>query len=137
MRVPDYQPDLDEPRTPKQSAMSLHNLPTTLTPAEHHALSNAVTHLLKERKRKQSEAFSKGERLHTADQNLLDDCITASLWLAAQDEKFYQEWAELPAGSHLKEAYSEQVWNWSDRDMAVISETDPLPEGLRFPKPES
>ena len=77
-----------------------------------------------------------GERLHTADQNLLDDCLTASLWLAAQDEKFYQEWEALPAGSHLKEVYSEQVWNWSDRDMAVITETDPMPEGLRFPKPE-
>ena len=57
MRVPEYPPDLDEPKTPKEEAMSLHNLPTTLTPAEHHALSNAVTHLLKERKRQQSEAF--------------------------------------------------------------------------------
>lgn len=104
--------------------MSLHNLETTLTPDEHTALFNAVMHVRLELGDKKREALAKREELGMADQYLYDNCETAALWLAAQSEKLYQEWAALPAGSHLKEAYSEHVWTWSDRDLAAIPEAD-------------
>ena len=105
--------------------MSLHNLDTTLTPDEHNALYNAVTHVRLAIGEKKREALAKREELSSADQYLYRCCETAALWLANQSEKFYQEWESLPAGSHLKEAYSEQVWTWSDRDLAAMSGTEP------------
>lgn len=89
--------------------MSLHNLPTTLTPKEHAALHNAVIRCL-----------LNGDK----DEQLQQDCELAGQWLAAQAERFYQAWEQLPEGSHLKEAYRDQVWTWSDRDLEAIPEGD-------------
>jgi hypothetical protein len=32
----------------------------------------------------------------------------------------YAEWAALPDGHHLKDAYREEVWKWDDQDLASI-----------------
>ena len=113
--------------------MSLHNLHTTLTPAEHTALYNAVTHVRLAMQAKKSAALESREELSTADQYLYDNCETAALWLAAQSEKLYKEWEALPEGSHLKEAYAEQVWTWSDRDLAA--KPDAPEDGWNFAPP--
>ena len=60
-----------------------------------------------------------------ADHYLWTECNTARLWLTAQSERFYEEWTALPAGSHLKAAYDDEVWTWSDRDLEAMPETDP------------
>ena len=98
--------------------MSLHNLSTTITPAEHAALFNAVTATHSVVGKRQREALDNRTPLSSQDQCLLRDCEAALLWLNAQSERFYQEWAALPNGSHLKSAYADQVWTWSDRDLA-------------------
>ena len=105
--------------------MSLHNLDTTLTPDEHNALSNVVTRLRLAMGDKKREALNKREELSMSDQYLYNCCETAHLWLTNQSEKFYKEWESLPAGSHLKEAYSERVWTWSDRDLEAMTNTAP------------
>tara|TARA_B100001057_G_scaffold11981_1_gene11340 strand:+ start:143 stop:499 length:357 start_codon:yes stop_codon:yes gene_type:complete len=113
--------------------MSLHSLRTTISPTEYTALLNAVTHIQVGLKAKAKKANEKNEHLSNGDRCLMDNCDTASLWLAAVAEKLYDEWEALPAGSHLKEAYADQVWNWSDRDMAGPSEADL--KNLNFMKP--
>ena len=114
--------------------MSLHNLTTTLTPAEHTALTNAVTRVLLTMREKKGAALAKREELSSADQYLYQCCETAALWLSAQSEKFFKEWEALPEGSHLKEAYADQVWTWSDRDLAAMPENDE--DGWNFVKPD-
>ena len=105
--------------------MSLHNLDTTLTPAEHTALCNAVTAIHQQVAERRAKALEERTELDSADVYLLQNCETALLWLNAQSEKLYQEWVALPAGSHLKEAYADQVWTWSDRDLvAAVPPTD-------------
>ena len=83
--------------------MSLHNLYTTLTPAEFAEL--------------QELANKSGKRL-------------AKRWVAAQAEAFYQEWEALPDGSHLKGIYRDEVWTWSDRDLAAMDDVFAQPSGL-------
>ena len=114
--------------------MSLHNLPTTITPAEHNALYNAVIYAREAIQAKRNEALAQRGEMSKSDQYLYDNCETAALWLAAQSEKLYKEWDALPEGSHLKEAYAEQVWTWSDRDLAATPEPDH--EDWNFVKPE-
>lgn len=105
--------------------MSLHNLDTTLTPAEHTALWNVVTRMMGLVSEKRAEALQTRTEMGDSDVYLYQDCETARLWLSAQSEKLYQEWESLPAGSHLKDAYREQVWTWSDRDLEAIPEVNP------------
>ena len=102
--------------------MTLHNLATTVTPAEHRALHNVLTHVLLPLRMKKEAAQAKGEDISGAELRLYESCEHASLWLAAQSEKLFNEWNALPLGSHLKEAYSDQVWNWSDRDIVAYPE---------------
>ncbi len=97
--------------------MSLHNLSTTITPAEHRALWNVLIHTQEQLRAKT------GERDH-ADRYLATECDTARLWLNAQSERLYQEWEALPEGSHLKCAYDDVVWTWSDRDLEAMPEAD-------------
>ena len=99
--------------------MSLHNLKTTVTPAEHTALFNAVTAIHRQVGEREQKALDERTELSSADRYLLRNCETALLWLNAVSEQLYEEWVALPAGSHLKEAYSDQVWTWSDRDLAA------------------
>ena len=113
--------------------MSLHNLPTTITPAEHTALYNAVMHVRLAMRAKADEARENRQQLSDADRFLLDNCETASLWLAAVAEKMFAEWDALPEGSHLKEAYAELVWTWSDRDLAA--KPDAPEDGWNFAPP--
>lgn len=92
--------------------MSLHNLNTTLTPAE----------------------FAELQELANRSDKRLAKC-----WVAAQAEAFYQEWKVLPDGCHLKEAYRDEVWTWSDRDLAAMDEvfaqpSGPVREGLDGPE---
>ena len=115
--------------------MSLHNLDTTLTPAEHTALYNTVQHVRLAMGEKKREALAKREELSSADQYLYNNCRTAWLWLAAQSEKLYEEWEKLPPGSHLKTAYEDEVWTWSDRDLEAMPETDPA-ELAKFVRPD-
>ena len=105
--------------------MSLHNLETSLTPAEHTALWNVLVRLQEDTRAKYEKAIANREELSHADAYLRQNMETARLWLNNQSEKFYQEWESLPAGSHLKAAYEEQVWTWSDRDMAAMTSTEP------------
>ena len=98
--------------------MTLHNLQTTITPAEHTALHNAVTHVRLALQAKKDEALAKREALSPEEQRAYEEAETAALWLAAQAERLYEEWLALPPGSHLKQAYADQVWTWSDRDLA-------------------
>lgn len=105
--------------------MSLHNLETTLTPAEHTAMWNVVIQMQEQMRAKREAAMAKHEEMSSADVYLYRCCETARLWLNAQDEKFYEEWESLPEGSHLKAAYEDQVWTWSDRDMAAMTNTEP------------
>ena len=59
------------------------------------------------------------ETLTDAEYRRLDAAERANRWLAAQSELLYNEWESLPEGSHLKAAYSDRVWTWSDRDLTV------------------
>ena len=92
--------------------MSLHNLTTTLTPEEHDAMSDLLS-LMRDK-------VIEG----TKDEQLKRDYLVAVRWLAAQSEKFFQEWKALPDGSHLKAAYEDMVWKWSDRDLEAMPEAD-------------
>ncbi len=104
--------------------MSLHNLTTTITPAEHGALWNVLVYTQELMRAKREEALEKREDMSHADHYLWTECNTARLWLTAQSEQLYEEWTALPAGSHLKAAYEEEVWTWSDRDLEAMPEAD-------------
>ena len=93
--------------------MSLHNLDTTITPEEH-AVLNGLLSLMRDK-------LVTGSK----DENLKSDYLVAERWMATQSEKFYQEWKALDEGSFLKLAYADQVWTWSDRDMAAMDNTKP------------
>ena len=81
--------------------MTLHNLTTTLTPAEHRALHNVVTHVLLPLKMKKEAAQAKGEDISGAELRLFESCEHASLWLAAQSEKFLESVPEIALKNHL------------------------------------
>ena len=91
--------------------MSLHNLPTTITPTEHEALGDLL------------ELIGESVRESTQE-DLKRTYQLATRWHAAQGEAFFQEWACLQDGSHLKAAYEDMVWKWSDRDLEAMGETD-------------
>ena len=111
--------------------MSLHNLETTVSPAEVAAISKLVVAAAKQLNT--ADKIEKRQALTHEEQLLLDAGNTAGAWVAAQHEALYEEWAKLPEGSHLKEAYADQVWTWSDRDLA--STPEPEEQGLNFMKP--
>ncbi len=50
------------------------------------------------------------------------DRTTAYRWLCHARSGLYAEWAALPKGHHLKDAYSDEVWTWDDQDLAAIPE---------------
>ena len=113
--------------------MSLHNLNTTITPAERNALDFVLNTLRRQAADKRQALITTRQRPSADDDLLWDKLETAELWIKAQNEKFFQAWEALPQGSHLKEAYSDQVWNWSDRDL--VSTDEPEEEDLNFMKP--
>lgn len=98
--------------------MSLHNLRTTVTPTELSALDSVIGAFSRELNKKPYN------ELTYAEQRYKEDISQARCWIAAQKEELYKEWEALPPGSHLKEAYRDQVWTWSDRDLEAIPETD-------------
>ena len=49
------------------------------------------------------------------------DAEAAYKWLAYVRESLYNNWQALPDGSHLKDAYRDEVWSWSDLDLAEPS----------------
>ena len=94
--------------------MSLHRHSTVVTPAELDALANAVALL--------------------PDDGDIQGKETAYLWIASVREELYKEWEALDEGSHLKEAYRDSVWAWSDRDLAAMPEgLNVLPDDLTRP----
>jgi len=115
----------------------LHNHQTTLTPHEVACLHNALSYVRKalQEKRDAGETPTDWEWL------LEQHTTTAGRWLANVKEDLWTAWAELPEGSHLKEAYRDEVWTWSDRDLAEQPDTDDRPtpdevgEGPRRPQP--
>ena len=106
--------------------MSLHNLETTVSPAEVAAISKLVVAAAKQLNT--ADKIEKRQALTHEEQLLLDAGNTAGAWVAAQHEALYEEWAKLPEGSHLKEAYANEVWTWSDRDLENMPD-NPEPEG--------
>ena len=38
-------------------------------------------------------------------------------WLCYVRAELYDEWRKLSKGSHLKDAYSDDVWTWNDNDL--------------------
>ena len=93
--------------------MSLHNLQTTLTPDELLAIQNCLDHIGIKLREKQADR----QELSSSEAYLLDCYERGRKWAAAQSELLYEEWAKLPPGSHLKEAYAEDIWMHSDRDL--------------------
>ena len=104
--------------------MSLHNLNTTITPAERNALDFVLNTLRRQVAEKRQALMASRQRPSADDDLLWDKIETAELWLKAQNEKFFQAWEALPQGSHLKEAYSDQVWYWSDRDLVGVEDEE-------------
>ena len=76
--------------------MSLHYLPTTVTPFEVAALHAVIA------------AAKEG-----------DDKKTAYRWLCQVRSALFAKWQQLPDGDHMKEAYREAVWTWDDQDIAA------------------
>jgi hypothetical protein len=74
-------------------------LDVQITPEDVDALSNVLAQF------KQLEEYS------TKDAELSDK------WLSYVRDRLYNEWKELPDGSHLKEAYIDDVWSWNDEDL--------------------
>ena len=103
--------------------MSLHNLETTVSPAEVAAVSKLVLAIAKQLN--PAGKIEKRQPLTPEEQSLLDAANSAGAWVAAQHEALYEEWVKLPEGSHLKEAYATEVWTWSDRDLAAMANTEP------------
>lgn len=109
--------------------MSLHNLKTTVTPEEVAAIETlvqAVAARLKDKVLKREELTPEETALMEAGNNV-------NAWVAAQHDALYEAWAALPQGSHLKQAYADQVWTWSDRDLA--EEPEAPDEDLSFAPP--
>lgn len=48
------------------------------------------------------------------------DRDTAYRWLCHVRSGLFAEWQALPEGHHLKEAYKDEVWTWTDEDLAAI-----------------
>lgn len=100
--------------------MSLHNMQTTLTPDELCAIQNCITQCLIAQREKRAETLESCTELDSADLYRLQCAETASKWAAAQSELLYETWEALPEGSHLKEAYRDDIWMHSDRDLAAM-----------------
>ena len=103
--------------------MTLHYHQTRVTPAEHTALSVAIQTMHHQVAGRRAQTLEDRTELSHADHYLLQSCETALLWLAQVSEELYEEWEALPEGSHLREAYADQVWTWSDRDLAAMPPT--------------
>jgi hypothetical protein len=61
----------------------------------------------------------------TASRHLPEDdqsVTTAYRWLAYARSGLYEQWAALPDGHHLRDAYTDEVWQWDDQDLASIPE---------------
>ena len=95
--------------------MTLHNHNTQVTPHEVACLHNALSYTRKAVQAKRDA----GETLTDWDWLVEQHTETATRWLASVKETLYAEWVNLPEGSHLKDAYSSEVWTWSDRDLAA------------------
>lgn len=133
------QPSIHSTTLRRFQSVALHNYSTTVTPQEVSCLHNALSYVqaVLRAKREAGEKPTDGEWLVEI------EAKTAARWLANVKEGLYSEWAALPEGSHLKEAYADEVWTWSDRDLAAGREADNLPgsdavdlQGFRRPKPE-
>ena len=119
--------------------MSLHYMDTTLSPMEHDALHDVVEHMRRELEERRQEAIDQSREMTSTERRLYDSAYRAHLWLAAQAERLYEEWQALPPGSHLRDAYADRVWTWSDRDLAAMDEVfaqprGPVREGLDGPE---
>jgi hypothetical protein len=114
----------------------LHNHQTTVTPHEVACLHNALGYAAKAVQAKRDA----DEPLTDWDWLVEQQTTTAQRWLANVKESLWSSWVELPEGSHLKEAYRDEVWTWSDRDLAepwpaVDAPTpDQVGEGPRRPR---
>jgi hypothetical protein len=69
----------------------------TITPEDLAALSNCVVRLLRKKNN--------------------EDAQSAYRWIAYVRGELYKNWEALPNGSHLKSAYSDEVWTWNDEDL--------------------
>ena len=101
--------------------MTLHNLSTTLTPAEHRALHNVVTHVLLPLKMKKEAAQAKGEDISGAELRLYESCEHASLWLAAQSEKLFTEWN---SSKGITKCLSRYLLNWCVNSHCAMLDSD-------------
>lgn len=99
---------------------NLHNHTAQLTPHEVSCLHNALAYAAKAVQAKRDA----GETLTDWDWLTEQQTTTAQRWLASVKETLWASWAELPNGSHLKEAYADEVWTWSDRDLAEARPDD-------------
>ncbi len=117
---------------------NLHNHTTQLTPHEVACLHNALAYAAKAVQAKRDN----GDTLTDWDWLVEQHTTTAQRWLASVKESLWASWAELPEGSHLKHAYRDEVWTWSDRDLAEPREqhdsptADEVGEGPRRPQPQ-
>ncbi len=100
--------------------MSLHNLITTITPYEHAALWQVLTDVEVRMEKLRQSARENRQPLNDRMDELNDSIHHAKLWLNAVNEKLFTEWDMLPEGSHLKKAYEDMVWTWSDRDLETM-----------------
>ena len=118
--------------------MTLHNHDTQVTPHEVACLHNVLSYARKAVQAKRDA----GETLTDWDWLVEQHTETATRWLASVKETLYADWLELPEGSHLKHAYRDEVWTWSDRDLAEPREPHDGPtaeevgEGPRRPQPQ-
>ena len=116
----------------------LHNHLVQLTPHEVACLHNALAYARKAVQAKRDA----DEPLTDWDWLVEQQTTTAQRWLASVKESLWSSWAALPEGSHLKEAYRDEVWTWSDRDLAALRDTDDRPTaddvgtGPRRPQPQ-
>lgn len=57
-------------------------------------------------------------------------------WLAYARQSLFRAWQELPDGDHLKEAYRNEAWTWTDEDLANAKEVRATGQGLCRPSEE-
>jgi hypothetical protein len=120
--------------------MSLHYCDVRISPYEVKCLHNLICRMRSSMQAKREA----GEKLSDSDWLIELQVDDAWRWLASVRELLYAEWEALPDGSHLKAAYADEVWTWSDRDLASIpeecrvspEEVRAIGEGFRRPTPE-
>jgi hypothetical protein len=97
--------------------MSLHSCEVAISPYEVKCLHNALCSMRSHLQAKQDA----GEKPSDHEWLLGMQVEDGQRWLASVCERLYGEWEALPDGSHLKAAYANEVWAWSDRDLAAIA----------------